>query len=171
MRKSTHKLGVVALLVAALATVVGCSGKPSGFPKVSPCEITVTDGAEPIADVDVALIPSTPISGVIAGGKTDATGKCVVATTFANFSAPGAPDGSFSVTLRKDPTPTKPALTIEEMADMDRSEIDKYNKERDAEIQKMPKIIPPNLTSAQTTPVKVNVPGDSAVSVDVSQYR
>ena len=159
--------------MALLATVVlsGCSGKPSGFPKVSPCEITVTKGAEPIEGVEIALIPDTPISGVIAGGVTDAMGKCVVQTTYANFQAPGAPEGAFTVTLRKDPTPSKPELTSEEMEKMERSDIDKYNKERAAEIRSLPQIIPPNLTSMQTSKVKANIPGDSAISVDVSQYK
>ena len=162
----------IALLLVAggLLTAFGCSGKPSGFPKVKPCEIVVTNGSEPIADVEVALIPETPMSGVIVGGTTDAQGKCVVRTTFANFAAPGVPEGSFTVTLRKDPTPSTPELTVAEMENMSRGDIDKYNRERDAEIQSMPKIIPPDLTSVQTSPVKVNAPNDSSVSIDVSKY-
>ena len=164
------KITAVAAILCSLVATFGCSGKPSGFPKVSPCTITVMDGSTPIEGVEIALIPDTPISGVIAGGTTDATGVCVVNTTYANFQAPGAPEGSFTVTLRKDPIPTKPELTAEDMSNMERSEVDKYNKERQNEINSMPKIIPPSLTSMQTSKVKVTIPSDSAITVDVTQY-
>ncbi len=158
----------VAIAVVAL---VGCSGKPKGFPSVKKCEITVVDGGAGVEGVEIALIPASPISGVIVGGKTDSTGKCVVQTTFANFSAPGAPAGEFGVTLRKDPVPSTPELTVEQMGEMSRGEIDDYNAERQAEIDGMEKIVPADLTSVQTTPIKVNVPADSAVTVDLAQYK
>ena len=34
----------------------------------------------------------------------------------------------------------------------------------------MPQIIPPVLTSMQTSKVKLTTPGDSAITVDVTQY-
>ncbi|MBR4976086.1 MAG: hypothetical protein IKW13_05260 [Thermoguttaceae bacterium] len=159
-----------ALVALSLAVVAGCSGKPSGFPKVSTCEIVVVDGGAPIEGVEVALIPETPISGVIVGGKTDASGKCVVQTTFANFSAPGAPDGSFVVTLRKDPVPTMPELTIEEMGEMSQKEIEDYRQERAAEIAAMDQIIPVALKEKATSTLKVSVPGEKTTTVDVAEY-
>ncbi len=164
------KITAVAAILCSLVATLGCSGKPGGFPKVSPCTITVMDGSTPIEGVEIALIPDTPISGVIAGGTTDATGVCVVNTTYANFQAPGAPAGSFTVTLRKDPIPSKPELTAEDMSNRERSEVDKYNKARQDEINSMPKIIPPSLTSMQTSKVKLSIPNDSAITVDVTQY-
>ncbi len=166
--KKVSLLSLVVVMASAL--ILGCSGKPSGFPKVSPCTITVTNGSDPIEGVDVALIPDTPISGVIVGGKTDASGVCVVKTTYANFSAPGSPEGTFKVQLRKDPEPTKPELTADDMASMDRSEIDKYNALRDAEIKSLPKVVPADLTSAQTTPVSVSVPADKEKAIDVAEF-
>ena len=159
-----------ALVALSLAVVAGCSGKPSGFPKVSTCEIVVVDGGAPIEGVEVALIPETPISGVIVGGNTDASGKCVVQTTFANFSAPGAPDGSFVVTLRKDPVPTMPELTIEEMGEMSQKEIEDYRQERAAEIAAMDQIIPVALKEKATSTLKVAVPGEKTTTVDVAEY-
>ncbi|MBQ2791208.1 MAG: hypothetical protein IJE97_16355 [Thermoguttaceae bacterium] len=159
-----------ALVALSLAVVVGCSGKPSGFPKTSSCEIVVVDGGAPIEGVEVSLIPETPISGVIVGGKTDASGKCVVQTTFANFVAPGAPEGSFVVTLRKDPVPSMPELTIEQMTEMSRGEVDKYNADREAEIANMPQIIPVALKEKATSTLKVAVPGEKTTTIDVAEY-
>lgn len=159
-----------ALVALSLTVVVGCSGKPSGFPKTSSCEIVVVDGGAPIEGVEVSLIPESPIGGVIVGGKTDASGKCVVQTTFANFTAPGAPEASFVVTLRKDPVPTMPELTIEQMGEMSRDEIDKYNAEREAEIRSMAQIVPIALTTKDASPLKIAVPGDKTTTVDVAEY-
>lgn len=166
-----NNLALVAFGLSAFVVCLGCSGKPSGFPSVKPCVITVTDGTNGVADVEIALSPSEPISGVIVGGKTDATGKCVVTTTFAGFAAPGAPSGEFVVSLKKNPDVGMPDLTNEEMENMDRGAIDKYYKERDAKIASAEKIVPPNLTSFQTSPVKVSVPNDAEVTVDLSQYK
>ncbi len=161
--------GALALFV--VATFVGCSGKPSGFPKVKPCVITVTNGTEPIEGVEVALSPDETMSGVIVGGKTDAEGKCVVNTVFANYSAPGAPEGSYTVTFKKLPDlDDMPELTAEQMGTMSRGDIDKYYKERDAKIKAAPQIVSPEFTSFQTSPVKVNIPADSAVGVDVGAH-
>ena len=162
-------LSTAVAVALCLGVFVGCSGKPQGFPRVKPCEITVTNGGEPVEGVDVALIPETPISGVIVGGMTDASGKCVVHTTFANYKAPGSPEGEFTVVLRKDPTPSTPELTIDQLTEMSRSEIDEYNDARRAEIDAMPKIIPPDMTSMQTSPIKVNVPSDAKKAVDLAQ--
>ena len=56
------------------------------------------------------------------------------------------------------------------MASMDRGEIDKYNALRDAEIKSLPKVVPADLTSAQTTPVSVSVPADKEKTIDVAEF-
>ena len=159
-----------ALVVLSLAVVAGCSGKPKGFPKVTKCEIVVVDGGTPIEGVEISMFAETPISGALVGGKTDANGKCVVQTTFANFVAPGAPDGSYAVALVKDPVPTMPELTIEEMADMSQKEISDYRAERDAEIANMPQIIPVALKEQASSTLKVAVPGEKTTTIDVAEY-
>ena len=64
-----------AAVLLSLAVVVGCSGKPKGFPKVTKCEIVVVDGGTPIEGVEVSLFAETPINGALVGGKTDANGN------------------------------------------------------------------------------------------------
>ncbi len=165
---SAALLCAVALCVQA---TVGCSGRPKGFPSVKPCEIIVTDGTNPVEGVEVALIPAQVMSGTIVGGETDAQGVCVVRTTFAGHSAAGAPTGEFTVTLKKTPVvPDMPELTPEKAESMERSEIDRYYKERDAKIAALPKIVPADLTSFQTSPIKANVPADASLTVDLSKY-
>ena len=166
-----NRLFVAALAIAVVSTVVGCGGKPKGFPSVKPCTITVVDGGAGIEGVEVALVPSATLSGTIIGGKTDASGACVVTTTFANYRAPGAPAGEYTVQLQKNPDVGMPDLTPEQMETMERGDIDKYYADRAAKVKSAEKIVPPNLTSFQTSPIKVNVPNDATVTVDLSQYK
>ena len=172
MRNSIVKsLTLLSVVVLSIVATIGCSGKPKGFPSVKPCVVTVTDGTNPVEGVEVALIPAQVMNGVIIGGKTDAQGVCAVRTTFAGFSATGAPTGEFTVTLKKTPEiDDMPDLSPEKAESMERSEIDKYYSERDAKIAGMPKIVPPDLTSMQTSPIKANVPSDASLTVDLSRY-
>ena len=50
------KITAVAAILCSLVATLGCSGKPSGFPKVSPCTITVLDGSTPIEGVEIAVL-------------------------------------------------------------------------------------------------------------------
>ncbi len=172
MRNSIVKnVALLSVVLLSTAVLTGCSGKPKGFPSVKPCVITVTDGTNPVEGVEVALIPAQVMSGTIIGGKTDAQGVCAVRTTFAGHSAAGAPTGEFTVTLKKTPeVPDMPELTPEKAESMERSEIDQYYKERDAKIAALPKIVPPDLTSFQTSPIKANIPSDAELTVDLSKY-
>ena len=140
------------------------------MPDLYKTTIVVTQNGAPLADAALSLQSDDPSLKWAVGGKTDASGVCVVKTTYANFSAPGSPEGTFKVQLRKDPEPTKPELTADDMASMDRSEIDKYNALRDAEIKSLPKVVPADLTSAQTTPVSVSVPADKEKAIDVAEF-
>lgn len=172
MRNTIAKtLTALSVVFLAAAVLTGCSSKPKGFPSVKPCTVTVTDGTNPVEGIEVALIPAQVMSGVIVGGTTDAAGVCTVSTTFAGHSAPGSPEGEFTVTLKKTPlVEDMPDLTPEQAADMTRTEVDKYYQERDAKIAAMPKIVPTQLTSFQTSPVKANIPADAAITVDLSTY-
>ncbi|MBR4975486.1 MAG: hypothetical protein IKY61_00420, partial [Thermoguttaceae bacterium] len=78
--------------------------------------------------------------------------------------------GSYAVALVKDPVPTMPELTIEEMADMSQGEIEDYRRERKAEIAAMDQIIPVALKEKATSTLKVAVPGEKTTTVDVAEY-
>lgn len=169
---SMKRLAAISILLLCVLTTVGCSGKPKGFPSVKRCVVNVTDGGTPVADVEVVLSPAQVMSGTIVGGKTDANGECAVTTTFANFSAVGAPAGEYTLVLKKEPVvDDMPDLTPEQAANMSRADVDKYYKERSAKIASMPKIVPVNLTSFQSSPVRINVPGDEKISVDLAEYK
>lgn len=63
-----------------------------------------------------------------------------------------------------------PELTIEQMGEMSRGEIDKYNAEREAEIRSMAQIVPIALTTKDASPLKIVVPGDKTTTVDVAEH-
>ncbi|MBQ2849904.1 MAG: hypothetical protein IJE77_05435, partial [Thermoguttaceae bacterium] len=61
-------------------------------------------------------------------------------------------------------------LTIEQMTEMSRGEVDKYNADREAEIANMPQIIPVALKEKATSTLKVAVPGEKTTTIDVAEY-
>jgi len=154
-----------------LMLLCGCSDSPKGFPKVVSCQITVTRGSTPIDEVDVTLEPTTPVSSILFFGKTDSQGVCNVATTFANHSKNGVPEGIYKVILVKEP-PVEETKTQEELGKMSRSEIDAYRaqikKKRDA----LPRIIPTVLTQSSSTPLKIDVTSSGAtLAVNLDEYK
>jgi len=163
------------LVVAACLSVIlfsGCSGGvPKGFPKVIPCQVTVLDGTTPIVDVEVSLYPSTPASGMVFFGKTNASGVCNVGTSFANFYKEGVPEGNYKVVLVKEPL-VEDTKTREEQSAMSRPELDAYRTQMQAKRDALPKIIPASLTTAAKTPLTVDVTGKTtALTVDVTQHK
>lgn len=151
-----------------LLLFVGCSGAPSGFPKVLPCSVTVLDGTTPIADVEVTLQSETAQKGLVFFGKTDASGVCKVGTTFQNYYKKGVPEGSYKVILIKEPY-VEDTIPREEQLEMSRGALDAYRKSMQAKRDALPRIIPVSMTSASTTPLEMSVNGkNSQLEVNVS---
>ena len=163
---------ITLLLCLSLTVLIGCSGgTPQGFPKVVPCTITVLEGATPIADVEVTLQASTPSSGTVFFGKTDSAGVCKVGTSFASHYKEGVPEGNYKVILLKEPH-VEDTKTREEQNAMSRPELDAYKKEMQTKRDALPKIIPVALTTAEKTPLTVDVSGKTTeLTVDVTQNK
>ncbi|MCL2118426.1 MAG: hypothetical protein FWH27_08385 [Planctomycetaceae bacterium] len=156
----------------SLVLFSGCpGGTPKGFPKVIPCKITVLDGTTPIADVEVSLYATSPASGMVFYGKTDASGLCKVGTSFANFFKEGVPEGSYKVVLVKEPF-VEDTKTREEQNEMPRPELDAYRKQMQDKRDALPKIIPVALTTNAKTTLTLNVSGKVAeLTVNVAEHK
>ena len=109
-----------ALIFSVATLIVGCVGQktPPDMPKLRPTTITITQEGAPCADASVQLLKKDDLTYKwLAGGKTDAMGKCVVKT---QGQYNGAPEGDFTVvvyktvrneseTRKNTPEPTDPA--------------------------------------------------------------
>ncbi|MDR1959753.1 MAG: hypothetical protein LBQ54_12045 [Planctomycetaceae bacterium] len=149
----------------------GCSDSPKGFPKVVPCQIIVLRGTTPVADVEVSLKPVTPVDSIVFFGKTDSTGVCQVRTTYASYSKPGVPEGTYKVILVKEPF-VEHTKTEEERHAMTQPQLNEYTKQMKNRQAALPKMIPPKLTKTDTTPLKIDVAGkQTGLSVNLEEYK
>jgi hypothetical protein len=88
---------VVALVLCAFS---GCSKeqRPAGLPALYSCQITITQGEQPLEGALVQLIPESGPSQWTMSGKTGSNGAAKI-TTHAKFA--GAPEGTFKVLVSK----------------------------------------------------------------------
>ncbi|MDR0521071.1 MAG: hypothetical protein LBH00_04355, partial [Planctomycetaceae bacterium] len=71
----------------------GCGEKvPTGFPKLVPCTVTVSDGGKPVADCFVVLHNETA-AGFSTAAVTDENGRAELKTSGGNFTKTGVPLG------------------------------------------------------------------------------
>ncbi len=119
------RLFLVSGCLSALA--IGCSDpRPEGMPDLYPATITVTQDGSPLAGAAVTLFPQdAALTRWPTGGTTDNSG---VVTLHTYSTYPGAPAGTFKVTVSKtntegDPVPTHPGAnaTPEQLRDYDRA--------------------------------------------------
>jgi len=80
----------------------GCSEK-SGGPPLVPAEGTVTLDGKPLADASVMFIPSGETMGQAGMGKSDASGRFVIAKV--DDRRPGAAVGGYRVVISKKVNP------------------------------------------------------------------
>ena len=86
-----------ALFAALAASLVGCSKpRPDGLPSLVPCSVTITQDSQPLEGATVAF-ESDDMRWAI-GGSTDANGE---AKMFTHGTYPGAPEGTYKVTVVK----------------------------------------------------------------------
>ncbi|MDO5565536.1 MAG: hypothetical protein Q4G59_02685, partial [Planctomycetia bacterium] len=143
------------------------SDRPQGFPAISPCTITVTNGTQPIEGVEVTLTPTEVMNSIVISGKTDAAGKCLPVTRFAGHVEKGVPKGEFAVTLVKEPFVEGPSA--EEKAKMTYDQAMAADRKREAAVAAAPRIIPVEYTQKEKTPAKLTVsegkPAELAIDV------
>lgn len=88
-------------LAAALFLAVGCGGQktPSDMPKLYPTTIAITQEGAPVEGASVQLVKPDDLNYKwLAGGVTDAKGRCEIQT---HGKYKGAPEGEFAVIVYK----------------------------------------------------------------------
>lgn len=165
---------MIALVLFLGIAVIGCKRdgtKPSDFPKVFPCTVTVTDGNAPLADANISLISDKPMSNITITGRTDASGVAKIRTSQAAYFADGAPEGNYKVLVSK-PQTIEHTKSESERAAMDPDAQAAYEDERQKKINAMPKIVPATLNKQDTTPLTLSVSGSGGeLTVNLSEYK
>ncbi|MGL6193534.1 MAG: hypothetical protein ACRC2T_01785 [Thermoguttaceae bacterium] len=150
-------MAVVILCMITITTLVGCSNKPSGFPKTYPTTVTVKDGGAPLADITVFLDSESPAEWVISG-VTDSQGVAKINTKQVAYKSEGAPTGNFTVRVDQKCAPLPPDLAdIAAQASANSAEVSSADAEKIVAYMAANKIFPDRYTSASMSPVKISV--------------
>ena len=145
---------------------------PEGFPKTTPCTIIVTDNGQPLEGVSVMISTEPPMSSLSIAAKTDDAGKAVLQTFQGSYSTTGIPVGNVVLTLVKRAV-VEETKTQEQVEAMSPRELEQYQRERDANTAKLPKVIPDILSNPATSPLKKEIIVNQATEwvVDIAEYR
>lgn len=86
--------------VVVFSLLIGCSGekRPEGMPKLYPCSITVLQEGKPLENASIDLIMKNGSFKWPVSGTTDSSGVAELRT---HGLYPGAPSGTFTVTIEK----------------------------------------------------------------------
>ncbi|MDR1384059.1 MAG: hypothetical protein LBJ67_09475 [Planctomycetaceae bacterium] len=146
--------------------------KPEGFPKVVHYTIIVNNGGQPENDVSIFLSPDNAIRGAwVVGGKTNASGKSVIATSQDAYSVKGIPEGKYQACLNKQLPDPPSKVSEEEYKKMSNRDRETYAGKMRLEREKIPLIIPSILTKPETSPISIEVSANGETVIDLKDYR
>jgi hypothetical protein len=142
--------------------------KPSGFPDVYPCQITVHNGDQPEQDIRIILYPSSPSGSLLIRGQTNTAGSAVITTSLNKFAKQGVPKGEYTAVFEKIPEFefSLSKKEIEEMKPVQRKAYYKEQAQKRFELQK--KALPDVLQKLETSPIKFDVNDETGVSIQVN---
>ena len=96
-----HSIFAAFAFAVSLAFAVGCGGQktPPDMPKLQPTTIVITQEGAPVEGASVQLVKPDDLNYKwLAGGLTDAQGRCEIKT---HGQYKGAPEGEFAVIVYK----------------------------------------------------------------------
>ncbi|MDO5553015.1 MAG: hypothetical protein Q4G68_04570 [Planctomycetia bacterium] len=140
---------------------MGCNARPAEVPSLTPCVIEIVRDNKPVVGASVSL--GGDYSFAI-NGTTDSNGKAVMQTTLGTWTGPGIPEGTFSVTVVKEPVWPDELSTAQYEA-LSWPERDDYNVRRTAAFAKLPREFPVEYSSSATTPLKLECKNGESVAV------
>jgi hypothetical protein len=147
--------------------ISGC-GKPANMPKLVPCQITVTDGGNPIAEVRVSMTDESSAESLAINGITNSSGVAKMSTTYTSYSASGVPQGTFKVAIDKEP-PNLPPQGVTD--DMNEQQADAAMKKWEEKVDQL-RIIPKKLIFVSTTPITFEVKENgNNLKIDITNYK
>ncbi len=156
--------------LAVMVSVIGCGGRPAGFPDLLPATVEVVDGSTPLANVSVVLSPTPSINSVVCSGRTDNSGIAAIITTLGGYQQAGAPASDFTLTLVEQITvPTKSASEISAMS-FDQQKA--YDEERAKQLLAVVRKVPADLSDPEKTPLKWKLSSSSSkLQINIADYK
>ncbi|MGL6194268.1 MAG: carboxypeptidase-like regulatory domain-containing protein [Thermoguttaceae bacterium] len=168
---SHKKISLLFLSSVLLIVMPSCSRAPKDLPKLVPASIVVLDNGKPIDEVQVAITLKSGQGGWTVNGTTDKSGRAVMKTVYGSYEKKGAPAGSYSVRLIKEPFLPE-TLSDEEYKKLSLDEQMAYKENRAVEIRSLPREIPIEFSMPNTSPVEIAI-GEKGgeETVDISSFK
>jgi hypothetical protein len=158
----------VLLLSILLFNQSGCTTKPSNFPDVYPCRITVQNDDQPEKDVRIILYPSFASGSLLIRGQTNTSGEAVISTSLHKFSKQGIPKGEYTAVFEKIPE-LEYSLSKKEIDEMKPVQRTAYYEEQDKKrLELQEKAIPAVLRVPKSSPIKFEVKDETGINVEVN---
>jgi hypothetical protein len=163
MRSSAFFVSLFILLVVA-----GCSHRPKGMPETLPCRIVVVNDGVPQADYFVLLHLTTGNGALSITARTNSSGVAEIQTCMADYTAMGAPAGTYKVTVDK---PVELPPDGVDATHLSPADLAVYHGKRKAEMEKL-RIVPIHLTQPNTTPFGFTLEkgGESQWTFDLKEH-
>jgi len=159
-------------LSAFLLICCGCADVPEELRNLIPVSVTVKNGDQPVAGIQIILLAKASQGAFACNGVTDANGMTQIQSSRGSFTGKGVPAGTYTVVL-SEPIEVPEDLLSQE-SDQDLSPAAQAEKARKLdEFLKKNQVVPTVLTIATTSPVEVTVAkGQNAtVEIDVTKHR
>jgi len=150
-----------------LCAFSGCGGseRPDGLPPLHPCEITITQGGNPLGGASVRLVRDDGTSAWPITGRTDSSGVAKI-TSHAQFA--GAPEGTFKVLVSK--TEMEPSKYTQPAKDAPQAEWDEYLGATTTEVRRRIAYVEPQYDDVKAAPHSITiVKGKNKATFDVGE--
>lgn len=164
-----HQANAVCFAVMALAlSAVGCDLKaPKGFPNTVPFTVIVTSESKPVADAVVQLISKDSKNALSVTGRTGADGTAAVQTIQGSYTRPGAPVGSYTVTVSKE-------VNVSSMTTVERDGSQDKAMAYAAEVRRLqeenPSEVPRFMNGAELSPITADVTKNGKLKIEITDY-
>jgi len=162
------KSSIPFVLFFVVLVLAGCSKRPAGMPATFPCKITIVSGGIPKADHEVALHLVTGNGALSIMANTDSSGIAEIRTRLADYTAKGAPEGTFKVTVERHVHLPDDGVDLSRLS---RDEVGAYLNRRAAEGEKL-REFPVQLSRSESTPFEITVAkgGENQWTFDLKDY-
>lgn len=157
-------------ILSVFSFSVGCDKRPEGFPKLVPCDLTVTKGGEPLAGAVLILSPISGGGEWISSAKTDTSGKAVLKTSMKDYVQTGVPEGDYRVVVSKR-VDVEYEMSPEEASRLSPSELTGLQQRYEKRMEEA-RIVPAVFESAMLSPAQITVSSsNSQYQFDLNDYK
>ena len=169
------RISLLLLLSTFLLTYCGCGGGakvPEELRNLVPASVTVMNGDQPMAGIQIILLAKGSQGAFACNGITDAKGMAQICSSRSSYTRKGVPVGTYSVVLSE--SIDVPENLVSQESDQALPPAAQAEKARKLdEFLNKNRTVPTILSSAATSPIALEVAKgqEATVTIDVATHR